>query len=708
MISTVGVLTTNRDLIVQVWDSTLAHMTRIDAAEACGRPLSAVIPDLETRGLIRYFHRVLQDGVIEVLAPAFHHYLIACPPEIPSPRFENMRQHVTIAPLEQDGRIAGLIVTVEDVTRRLDRERDMMKSLEQPSLLDNDVLRALDEGDWRIRRKAVEQWAQRTAPDAISALLLSLRDNHRNLGLLNSALKVLSHSSVDTHFTLLEFLKGRDEDLRIQAALALGEQKDNRAVPALIEALNDNNENVVYHAIEALGKLRGREAADILAGIAGSGNFFLAFPALEALSQLGDSRIAAGLVPLLDDEMLREPAANTLASIGDEFALDALIGVLNSASAPVEIIARAIVLMYDRYEAIDHEGRYIADLCGRSIKPVGVQNLIEALTTAEKENLRPLVLLLGWLDTPAAARVVTRHLGSPELRSEILEALVRHGSAVAELLIEQLDSEDLEVRWAAVTALGRIRDKRATLPLTVSLRKDSELTIPIIGALTSIGDSAAADALFDLLGTPDAAVRKAAVSALNALAPSDMVNRVIPLLEDPNPGAREAAVRISGYFGYRECVDALFSRCRDEDESVRRAAIEHLPFIDDPRTPAVLRRALSEEVATVRSAAAAAMSHVDSSHAIPALIAAIDDEDPWVRYFAARSLERHRALEAASSLYRVAQSDRFQQVRIAAFEALLRIDEKLATAVAESFTTSDNPDLQQAVASVLAHRNGTS
>ena len=39
---------------------------------------------------------------------------------------------------------------------------------------------------------------------------------------------------IETLPTLLEFLQDEDPDLRMQAALALGEQRDKRAVPALL------------------------------------------------------------------------------------------------------------------------------------------------------------------------------------------------------------------------------------------------------------------------------------------------------------------------------------------------------------------------------------------------------------------------------------------------------------------------------------------
>src|SRR5689334_20526015 len=95
MASFVGVFTTNRELIIQVWDATLERLTGIRTEAAVGRPLVAIVPEVETRGLTRYFNNVLEDGFIEVLAPAFHRYLIPCPPQTPSTRFDKMLQRVT-------------------------------------------------------------------------------------------------------------------------------------------------------------------------------------------------------------------------------------------------------------------------------------------------------------------------------------------------------------------------------------------------------------------------------------------------------------------------------------------------------------------------------------------------------------------------------------------------------------------------------------
>src|SRR5918997_6907199 len=103
--NSIGVFTTDASLVIQIWDAGLARLTGISADAARGRPLAELLPDLEERRLLARFRRVLDEGVVEILAPAFHHYLIPCPPVNASGHFDRMQQRVTIAPLNEEGRI---------------------------------------------------------------------------------------------------------------------------------------------------------------------------------------------------------------------------------------------------------------------------------------------------------------------------------------------------------------------------------------------------------------------------------------------------------------------------------------------------------------------------------------------------------------------------------------------------------------------------
>ena len=381
-----GVFTTDAQLTIRTWDAVLAAMTGIPAEQALGQPLRDVIPDLDARDLVAPFERVLGSGVVEVLTPAFHGHLIRCAPKVASRHFDTMRQRATIAPLrDEHGRVAGVIVTVEDLTARLERERDLAAGLKsEDASVRLTAVQAIDSGDpdevgpltgalgdrdWRVRRAAAESLARGGDADIVGSVLLMLRSEHRDFAVLSSALHVLSMSRVDTVGPLIALLSHAEADLRTQAALLLGRQRDHRVVPALIGALDDTDPNVRFHVIEALGHLRAAEAVDALLDVAESGDFFLAYPALDALSRIGDRAAAPRIVPLLADTVLRNPAAEALAELGDENAVLPLVELLDRRDAPVAIVARALAMIHQRHEAEFGEALHIAADVNRAATP---------------------------------------------------------------------------------------------------------------------------------------------------------------------------------------------------------------------------------------------------------------------------------------------------------------------------------------------------
>lgn len=710
---TIGIFTTDAKLTIRAWDDWLARVTGVSSNDAHGQSLTTLFPELKARNILPHFELVLAEGVVKVLAPRFHHYLFACEPDFAPRRFDKMQQRVTIAPLLDRDSIVGTIVTVEDVTARLEREADLAEQLaetdekarlqaarelaDQVELEGTDTLMgALGDESWRVRQVAVDGLARHGGPEAIKTLLRALRDEHRNPSVLSSALQVLTLSGVDAMAPLLECLSEPEVDLRIYAAQALGDQHDARAVPALLQALNDEDSNVQYHAIEALGKLAAANAVDALTSIVESRDFYLAFPALDALTRIGESRVAPRLVPLLEDAMLRVPAAEALGQLGDEDVIAPLAALLNKPGAPTRAISAAFAALYDRYEKLYEEGEYIADLARSAINATGAQNLLDALDEISGDGLRSLALVLGWLEGEAIQRALTRLLGRATARKEVVEALVRYGPRATALLIEQLDSEDLETRQAAVIALGRIGDPRGVPALVRVLTADTELVIGAAGALAKIGDRRAFEALLGLTNHADAAVRQAVIAAINSLGHPEMPERAVKLLSDPDPRVRESAVRIAGYFGYAECTELLLERCQDEDEGVRRAAIEHIPYCEDPRSLRTLADALENGTPRVRSSAGQAFAQVEAARALPHLLRALNDPDQWVRYFAARSIGSHGYPESLGPLARLAQTDPANQVRIAAMESLGRIGGSRAVAILAPLADSDEPDLARA------------
>lgn len=522
---------------------------------------------------------------------------------------------------------------------------------------------------WRVRREAVDNLARQSDSQVMGELLRMLREQHRNPNVLNSVLQVLVLSNVDPIPSLIECLKEGDADLRIYAALALGERLDPRATVPLIECLLDVDTNVRYHAIEALGRLRAVEAVEPLVSLVQSGDFFLAFPAMDALMRIGDRSIAPSLIPLLENQLLATQAAEALCELGDADTIVPMVRLFNSDRTSIGEIAVAVAAIYQRYERVFGEGTYIADVTRSVISPIGKQNLLAALESASTKELQALTLILGWLEGEQVERALVELLDRPQVREAALEAVVRYGSRVSPLLVSQLEAVDLETRRAAAIALGRIGNTGAVEALSSLLNAESELVMVVAAALAQIGDRSSFEALLELLGHPDVAVRLSAIAALNSLGHPALPERIFTLLMDDNPWVRESAVKIAGYFAFDNCIDRLFQCCDDPVERVRRSAIEHLPYLETPqRAMNRLVATISRDSPQVRAAAARALgdmeferngmasgvardransannnardTEADGSVVLDCLLEALKDEDSWVRYYALSSIAK--------------------------------------------------------------------
>jgi HEAT repeat protein len=874
---TISIFTTDTALIVRSWDVGMVTMTGIEPSQACGVAIAEIIPDIEARGLLKRFQRVILEGIIETLVPAFHHYLISCPPQNPSKYFEEMQQRVTIAPLQEQETVVGVVVTIEDVTARLEKERDTAEALNVAALSPDSIptdseteLQVLGDTDWRKRQLVVADLKQRSDPEINAELLSLLRKEHRNPSILNSVLQVLAASQIDPIPALMECLQESDIDLRIYATLSLGERNDPRAIPALVNALDDLDQNVRYHAIDALGNLKAKEAIPRLMEIAESGDFFLAFPAFDALVKIGDQAISPRLLPLLQNTLnwrLRREAVDTLAlrnspeltsellrllkekhrdpsvlnsilqilalsdvdpidalreclqdpesdlriytvlalgerndprtipilieclddpnsnvryhaieplgrlkaieaverlleiarsedfflafpaiealrqikdqsviphllpllssdflnsivievlgELGDSTVIQPLATLLNEVSQPTVPICVAISRVYWRYQQIG-EVSYIIDLIRGSITSQGQENLLKIrLSSLDETELKSWVLILGTLSGRDVEIALTELLDNPLVRDQVVEILVAYGLKVTELLIQKLESSQLETRISAVVALGRIGSANAVQPLIRLLHSEPELVMVTTSALAQIGDQSAFNALLELLGHEDASVRLGAIAALNSLGHPQIREKVVTLLQETNPYIRESAVKIAGYFAYDESIELLFQCTKDHQEKVRRAAIEHLPYLDDDRVLETIHYALIHDVPSVRSAAAQALGELETAEVVPYLLTALQDQASWVRYHAVRSLSKlwQRGSDLKIESYQqqlfeklslIVSNDPANPVKAAAAEAISIIGQEMAIPVLEELIERENSDDDVVRAALMA------
>jgi HEAT repeat protein len=694
--------------------------TGVPESVACGEPLGRLFPDLGERGYLARMRRVAEGRGVEVLAPAFHQYLIACVPRDAGSRFARMRQHVTMAPLMSGDTVAGIVVTIEDVTPRLDRERRLSDDLESadehtrlraaealaargeaPALLAG----SLADDSWRVRRVAVESVATTGGRDVIDQLLEEIRTNHRDPALLNSAIAAVTRTRLDVLPAILPMLFVDDSETRTYAALTLGLIADRRAVPDLLRLLDDADTNVRFHAIEALGRIGDLSAALPLAGVARSGDFFLSFAALDALAAIAEPAVVAELLPLLDDDSLSGSAIACLGAIGTDDVVAPLAARLAKPNADAGAIALALATAYERTERELGEGALVADLARASIDHRTTELLIKEAATADPATLSGIVIALSWLPSPDVDRLLASLLGHADVRYLAAEMLSRRGVGAAGAIEAMAGGESVEIRTLAAHALGRI-GAPSSVPLLLGwLDDEPELIVAAAAALGAIGDRRAFAPLLEHLDHPESAVRQAVVSALNSVGHPQMEVAIARRLKHESPRVRESAARIAGYFGYGSCLRQMVELCDDADETVRRAVVEHLANFDERQAWSKIAETLRGDPSpSVRSAAARAMGQSTSAAALASLIAAANDPNLWVRYYVARSLGRRGEAhaDALACLAERATRDRAVPVRVAAIEALGAIGSPSMLPVLIPIVQDAEPEVARAAATALA------
>jgi len=207
----------------------------------------------------------------------------------------------------------------------------------------------------------------------------------------------------------------------------------------------------------------------------------------------------------------------------------------------------------------------------------------------------------------------------PAARWHAAEALGTCGERAVPLLLEALESRPVPVRLGVIEALGTIRDNRAVSPLIFVLHHDMSLE-----------------------------VRWAAVLALGEIGSSDAIPALVPLLKDPSRYIRHGAAATLGRLGWQpetgdENVYLLVAR--DDWEPVRHlGALASQPLLGlfhnaDPETremivsvlaqngdlhaQAACREALKDQNPHVRwKAVLASMNCGLASHDLPIMVAA--------------------------------------------------------------------------------------
>ncbi|KUG20704.1 hypothetical protein ASZ90_009557 [hydrocarbon metagenome] len=250
-------------------------------------------------------------------------------------------------------------------------------------------------------------------------------------------------------------LRSRNPDVRYEAAGALGELGDTRAIGPLAELMHDEESGVRWMAADALAKM-GAAAVEPLIQNLRHGDVDVRWMAALALGDIGDPRAVLPLIHTLKDEdaYVRSRAALALGKIG-ALAREILIRQLAEGDDDVRWGAVLALGKIAGAEAI----AALINALGDSSSRVR-QRAARALGEIGAPAIRPLILAFGESD-PATCDLIA-------------EALSDIGKTAVPPLIEALHEENWRIRRCAAEALGRIGDPRSVDPLIEALRDSRE------------------------------------------------------------------------------------------------------------------------------------------------------------------------------------------------------------------------------------------
>jgi HEAT repeat protein len=256
-----------------------------------------------------------------------------------------------------------------------------------------------------------------------------------------------------------------------------------------------------------------------------------------------------------------------------------------------------------------------------------------------------------------------------------------------ELLVEQLQHADPQVRFDAAQKLGASKDTRAVEALAAALPdENSKVQYAAFSGLVKLGDARAAAKMVDLLlDAPGCRVwelMKLNIGLRLRAGLLDMVQRgdeqlagtLIEALDNPALDVDQQAyiIRLLGRTADLRTLETFIAWLTDADLTTQGAAAEALGWIGDTRAVEPLLNCLGREDATLREFAVEALARLGDRRAFDPLLNALNDESEWVRRSAAAGLGDfgdRRAIEPLAA----ALNDEEPLVQEAAFESLKKL-----------------------------------
>lgn len=532
------------------------------------------------------------------------------------------------------------------------------------------ILEALSDSDWRVRREAISLAAQTRDKDELIDALLGRVVGTDNIGLRNAAIEVLGMVGQGEAEKFGEACDHSPPAARKFLIEAMGKTRDPQMIEALQALLHGVDPNAAAAAVEALVCIGGARAESLLKKRLSTPDLFLRIAIVEGLTRLGARVTWTELAPAIEDAIVRRISAELLGRTGDAQALEFLLELATDASPQTSSAAVRAIADLVRDAEIERPG--LVDRLSASpeaFRHVLYEALLHGDTPTRQGAAYLSVLCRDESSLEAVLQTVADDVASPET----VEVLQSWGPAVIDSLLMQRRGEPrvwaIALELAAETSYRHLDDvpdaTRDRIRSFIERDLSDGTDVVRAAAAESLrwwGDPRDCRALVECLSSSSHLVRAAATRALETLAkrvPRDVegalrkadldgpggaeIAQVLSRLDSEgavevlkqglhsgNPRTRRAVVQALAMAGTTDVAQLVGYAVADEDIDVQIAAVRTLGKMATSEANAPLRTALESPFPTIRAEAALALGRREASDAIPQIRALLNAEQPVV------------------------------------------------------------------------------
>jgi HEAT repeat protein len=532
------------------------------------------------------------------------------------------------------------------------------------------ILEALSDSDWRVRREAISLAAQTREKDQLIDALLTRVVDTGNIGLRNAAIEVLGMIAQGRAEKFAKACADAGASGRKFLIEAMGKTRDPQMISSLEGLIRGSDTNAAAAAVEALVRIGGARAEALLRERLSASDLFLRISIVEGLTRLGTRVPWDELKPAVEDAIVRRISAELLGRTRDAEALEFLLELSTDASPQTSAAALRAIAELAGEDATD-QAELVERLCASSES--FRHALHAALLHGDTPTRQGAAYLASLCRDESSLEAVLQAVADDVAGPESIDALRSWGPDLIEPLLMVRRGEPRV--WAIALELAAELSYRHLdrVPDSTRDRIRGLIERDLIDATDAVqaaaaeslrwwGDPRDCRALVDCLGNSSHVVRAAATRALEALAKrvpeaveaalqradldglggadiaqvlsrldSDGAVEVLKRgLQSGNPRTRRAVVQALAMANATDVAELVGYAVADEDIDVQIAAVRTIGQLSTSDANIPLQTALDSPFAPIRAEAALALGRRGANTAIPRIRELLEDEEPVV------------------------------------------------------------------------------